>query len=314
MLLQRPAGIDCNANRVFGETMKTFRDAVRSKDFVISAETFLHPETTADMVAEQTRLLRSHVDGILVTENQGGKLHMSPLAAASLIRASGADPIMQLACRNMNRIALLADLLGAAALGVSSLMLVRGNRVPDGFEPRPRAVFDVDAAELIAMATKMKADEHLPALPDFFVGSVATPHLPDPGWVPEKLTRKADAGVQFALTHVCMDPGLLRQYMKHLVASGLTRRLNLFVSIAVASCADDARWVRDSLPNNQVPDSIVTRLAQAKDPEAEGVKIGGELLQELAEIPGISGAHLIATQNLATVNAAIDASGLRRDD
>lgn len=296
-----------------GQTRDTFRNAARERDFAVSSELFLHPETTADMIGEQVRLLREHVDGILVTDNLAGRLHLSPTAAASLVIAHGADPIMQLSSRNRNRIALLAELLGAAALGVSSLMLIRGNRVPDGFLPRPRAVFDVDAVELIAMATKLKADELLPALPDFFVGSVVTPHDPEPGWTPEKLTHKADAGVQFVLTHICMDPGLLRAYMKHLVAAGLTRRLSVFVSVAVPASAEDVRWLLDSVPNNRIPDSVIRRLEQARDPEAEGVAICAETLAACADIPGISGAHVVATQNLATVNAAIDAAGVRRD-
>lgn len=285
--------------------MTTFRDAVRSKDFVISAEVFLRPETSAAMIAEQVRTLQPHVDGVLVTDNQYGQLHLSPLAAASLVMAGGIDPIVQLACRNRNRIALLADLLGAAALGVSSLILIRGNRVPEGFQPRPRAVFDVDAAELIAMACNIKADENLPALPELFVGSVVTPHSPQPGWIPEKLTVKADAGAQFVQTHICMDMPLLRNYMKHLVASGLLRRISVFVTLAVLAHADDARWLCKNRPNTRIPENIIRRLDQAADPAQEGVQICAEQLGELAGIPGVSGAHLMASRQLEAIPAAI---------
>ncbi len=289
--------------------MKTFKEAVRSKDFVISAEVFLNPESGAETIKVQTDLLRPCVDGVLLTDNQDGRLHLSPLAAASLVRSNGVDPIVQLTCRNRNRIALLGELLGAAAIGVTSLVLVRGNRVPEGFNPRPKAVFDVDATELIAMASKIKADESLPSLPDFYVGSIVTPHHPPPGWVPEKLTLKADAGAQFAQTHLCMDMGLLRDYMKHLVTAGLPRRLVVFAKIAVFSSAADARFLRDSLPNHQVPDELIRRLDQAADAEQEGVRICAEQLQQLADIPGVHGAHLVATRNLATIPAAIDAAG-----
>jgi methylenetetrahydrofolate reductase (NADPH) len=294
-----------------GEARKTFRNAVRKKDFVLSSELFLHPETTAAMVGEQTRLLKNHVDGILVTDNLGGKLHMSPLAAASLIIANGGDPIMQLSCRNRNRITLLAELLGAAALDVSSLLLILGSRVPEGFDPRPPAVFDVDAAELIAIATNMKRDERLPELPDFYVGGLITPHAPKPGWVPEKLERKSDAGVQFALSHISMDLSVVREYMRYIVASGLKRRMNIFISLAICSSADDARWLQACLPNNRIPDEYVARLEQSADPEAVAVECCAEQLRELQDIPGIDGAHLIATRNLPTVNAAIEAAGLR---
>ncbi len=290
--------------------MNSFKDAVRTKDFVTSAEIFLRPETTAEMIGEQARHLKNHVDGILLKDNQSGQLHLSPVAASALVMAAGVDPIVELTCRNRNRIALLAELLGAAALGVTSLVLIRGKRVPDGFDPRPRAVFDVDATELISMASKMQADESLPSLPEFFVGSIITPHEPEPGWVPEKLTQKADAGARFVQTHVCMDPVLLTEYMKHLIAANLPRRLSIFVTLAVISSADDARWLQQSLPNNRIPDQLVQRLEQAADAEQEGVLICAEQLQQLMQIPGISGAHLVATRNLSTINAAIEMAGL----
>lgn len=289
--------------------MKTFSAAARSKAFAFSAELFLRPETTAEMIALQTHSLRDHVDGILVTDNQEGRLHLSPLAAASLVKAAGADPIVQLSCRNRNRIALLAELLGAATLGVTSLMLIRGNRVPQGFNPRPRAVFDVDANELISMASRMTTDECLPALPELFVGCLITPHAPQAGWLPEKLATKADAGAQFAQTHICMDMDLLSRYVKSLVAAAIPRRLAVFVKLAVFSSADDARWLSSSLPNNIIPETLIQRLDQARDAELEGIRIAAEQIQQLAHIPGVSGAHLVATQNLSAICAAIEQSG-----
>lgn len=276
----------------------------------MSSEIFLKPETTAEMIREAASLLRDQVSGVLVTDNQYGSIHMSTLAAASLLIGSGVDPIVQLACRNRNRIALLADLLGAAALGVTSLMLIRGSRVPDGFSPRPKAVLDVNATELIATASKMKNDERLTVLPDFFIGGLVTPHAPKAGWDPQKLRRKVDAGAQFVQAHVCMDIPLLRTYMKRLVATGLLRRLHVFVSLAIPGSADDARWLRANRPNVNIPEEIIGRIAQARDAEQEGVRICAELMQQLAEIPGVAGAHLVATRNLATVPAAIEASGV----
>lgn len=290
--------------------MSTFRDAARNKDFVLSTELFLRPESSSATIAEQVRSVKSHVDGILVTDNQDGRIHLDPLAAAALVRQHGGDPIMQLACRNRNRIALMGELLGAAALDVSSLMLIRGNRVPEGLQPRPRAVFDVDAAELIAMANTFKADEELPSPPDFFVGSIVTPHAPAPGWHPEKLMRKADAGVQFVITQLCMDIALLREYMKHLVAAGMPRRLSVFITLAIPGSADDARHLVAAKPQNQIPDNVIARLDAAKDPEHEAIAVCAEMLRELADIPGIGGAHVVATRNLASVNAAIDAAGM----
>jgi len=291
-------------------TLKTFREARRTADFVVSSEIFLRPETTAETIREAANLLREHVSGVLVTDNQFGVVHMSTLAAASLLIANDMDPIVQLACRNRNRIALWGELLGAAALGVTSLMLIRGSRVPDGFEPRPKEVLDVEATELMATAAKLKHDDRLRVIPDFFIGAQVTPHAPEADWNPEKLNRKADAGAQFVQTHVCMNMPLLRNYMRHLVANRLPQRLSIFVTLAIPGSADDARWLCENRPNINIPPGIIRRMAQAADPEQEGVRICAEQLQQLAEIPGISGAHLIATRDLATIPAAIEESGV----
>ncbi|MGB5630924.1 MAG: methylenetetrahydrofolate reductase, partial [Woeseiaceae bacterium] len=239
--------------------MNTFQNAIRNKDFVVTSECFLKPETDAELIRIQADVLRGAVDGIIVTDNQYGRLHMSSLAAASLMLQNGVDPIMQLSCRNRNRIALLADLFGAAALGVTSLLLVRGNRVPDGMNPRPKAVFDMTAEELIATAASMKNDEYLLTPPEFFIGGLVTPHSPQADWVPRKLIAKADAGAGFMLTYPCMDMALLRGYMKHLVGNKLTHRFSVIVTLAILTSADDAKWLRDSRPNAVMPDSVVKR-------------------------------------------------------
>ncbi|MEX0708041.1 MAG: methylenetetrahydrofolate reductase [Woeseia sp.] len=292
--------------------MNSFRQAARTRDFCVSAELFLKPGSSASTIAEQATLLRPHVDGVLLTDNQFGQLHMSTLAAAALLLDNDIDPIMQLSCRNRNRIALLSDVLGAGALGVTSLQLVRGNRVPDGFNPRPKAVFDLDARELIATATKVRTDEALPAMPDFYVGGIVTPHRPKPNWIPKKLLRKIEAGAQFMMSNVCMDSAMLRDWFRHLVATRILQRASMIVSIAIPESADDARWLVENRRNFQIPNAIITRLEQAADPSLTGIEIAAELVRELTTLPGASGVHLMATRNLAAIPAVIERAGLDR--
>jgi methylenetetrahydrofolate reductase (NADPH) len=292
--------------------VNTFRQAARTRDLCVSAELFLKPESSAETIAEQATLLKDHVDGVLLTDNQFGQLHMSTLAAAALLMANGVDPIMQLSCRNRNRIALLSDLLGAGTLGVTSLMLVKGNHVPDGFDPRPKAVLDIDATELIAMATRIRSDEGLPVLSDFYVGGIVTPHRPDPDWIPRTLLRKIEAGAQFMMTNVCMDVQTLRGWFRHLVAAKILRQVNMIVSIAILESADDARWLLLNRPTFHIPDALIQRLEQARDVEQEGVAIAAEMLAEVAAIPGVSGVHLVATRNLAAIPAVLAHAGMSR--
>jgi len=290
--------------------MNTFQNAIRNKDFVVTSECFLKPETDAEAIRIQANVLRDAVEGVIVTDNQHGGLHMSSLAAASLMMRNGADPIMQLSCRNRNRIALLADLFGAAALGVSSLLLIRGNRVPDDMNPRPKAVFDMSAAELIATAASMTEDEHLPSPPEFFIGGLVTPHSPKGGWVPHKLIAKADAGAGFMITYPSMDIALLRGYMKHLVGNKLTHRFSVIVTTAILTSADDAKWLRHSRPNVVMPKTIVKRMESAADPVREGISICIEQIQELQGIPGIAGVNIMATTDLGQIPRVVTEAGL----
>jgi len=289
----------------------SFKEALNSKDFVVTTEIFLDPETDIDVIELQLDKLRDFVDAILVTDNQSGRLHMSSLAAAIVVKQNGVDPILQLSCRNRNRIALLADLLGAGIHGINSLQLVRGERVPDEFSPRPRAVLDVSATELLATAKRMKSEGGLGKCPDFLLGGLITARKPQDDWVPKKLLQKVDAGAQFLLTHTCMNIDLLQGFAKHLVAAKITHRAKIIVTTAVLRSAADAQWLRENRPNVVIPKRIVKRLEQSKDPRAEGIAICGEQIRELAKIPGISGVHVIASSDLLTVPEGIAASGVR---
>jgi methylenetetrahydrofolate reductase (NADPH) len=290
--------------------LTNFREAIYKKNFVLTAECFLRPETDAEAISLQADVLRESIDAVILTDNQHGQLHMSTLAAARLMLDNGVEPVMQLSCRNRNRIVLLSDMLGAAALGVTSLLLVRGDRVPDGFNPRPKAVFDLNAKALIATAAGMNEDEGLRSSPGFFIGGVVTPHGPRPGWVPKLLIEKANAGLHFVVTNLCMDLDILRTYMEQLVGHMVTRRVAVIVSTAVLSSAEDARWLSKHRPNAMIPDSIISRLEASADPLREGVAICSEQLAELATIPGVTGANIMASTDLSLIPAAIAEAGL----
>jgi methylenetetrahydrofolate reductase (NADPH) len=293
--------------------MKIFRDELRERDFVVTAECFLKPETDAASIRYQADTLRDSVDGIVLTDNQHGQTHMSTIAAARLMLDNDVDPIVQLSCRNRNRIALVADMLGACALGVSSLLLVRGRRVPEAITPRPKRVLDMKVAELVASAAALKSDERLKSAADLFIGSTVTSHAPKADWVPEKITSKVDAGTQFLLVSANMDMRVLRNYMNHLVAAKLTRRVMVIVSSLILTSADDARWLRDRRANIRIPDSVVHRLENASDPREEGLAMCAEHLSQLVTVPGVSGANIIASTDLAMIPEVISAADLGKD-
>ncbi len=292
-------------------SLKSFKDAVENRDFAVSAEIFLRPGSSADSICEQAEVLREHVDAILLSDNQFGQLHMSTLVAASILMNAGIDPIVQLTSRNRNRIALVSDLMGAGALGVTSLLLVRGERAPKEFDPRPKPVLDVNAVELIKMASAVREDPRMEHCPDFYIGGAVTPHGPRKGWQAKKLAEKIDAGAGYLQTHICMDMDILKSFMKRLVDDGVIRRTNIIGTTAILGSVEDARWLRDNRRNVLIPDYIVDRLEQAADPRQEGIDICTEVLQTMAEIPGISGANVMAARDLGTIPEAISAAGLQ---
>ena len=290
----------------------SFRDALASKDFVVTAELPLTPDATAKSLVEDATLLKGCLDGILLTDNQYGRPHMAPSAAANILLASGFDPIVQLSCRNRNRIALLGELLGARALGVGNLMLVRGSKLPITYKPRPKAVMDMDEKELIVTAKKINDDENLNPETGFLIATSGTVHDPDPNWHPEELIAKADAGAQLIITQLCLDTDILRRYMDFLVQQNLVRRLNVIVSVAVVLSADIAEWLRGTRRRAIVPQAIIDRLNKAKDPEQEGIEACSEMLCEIATIPGVSGVNFVGAGNLGMIPEIIGKSGVRQ--
>ncbi len=287
----------------------TFKNALKTRDFAVTAQINMTEAPDADALLRQGEILRPAVDAVQLTDSS--QMHMSGIAAAALLIQQGIDPIVHMTCRDRNRIALQKDLLGAAALGVTSVLIMRGKKIPDGRKVGVRNVFDTPALEIMAYIQTLKQAENASLLSEFFVGAKAEIFDPDADWTPDNLIRKCDVGASFLQLPICFDMGVVRNYMARIVASKLTRRVNFIMALSPLPAADAARWMRDNVRGALVPKSIIERLEQASDPECEGVEICAELLRELTTIPGVSGANLLTMGHLETISAAIDASGVR---
>ncbi len=291
--------------------MKTFRDAIRTEEFVLTADLSLVPDSSAASIVEQARILGPHVDAIQVTENQYGTIHLSPLAAASILINEGVDPVMQLSCCNRNRAALVADLLGARSVGVTSVQIVQGKKMPDSYQPHPKQVKDLGVEELIATAKVIKEDANPKDAADFLIGAGVRARIPKPDETMPRLLGKIDAGAQFIQTQICFDANILRRYVAHLVSLKLIQRCSVIADIAALPSAESARWLRDNLRHVVIPNSIIRRLDRSEDPEQEGIVICSEQLREIAATPGVSGANVITMGSPKMIVEAIQASGLR---
>ena len=294
--------------------MSLLQSRLRSGQFVVTAE--ITPPVSTDPAEFLRRALplKGLVSAINVTDGAGAKVHLSSLAAAHFLAQSGLEPVFQMTCRDRNRLALQGDLLGAASLGIHNIRALGGDDPKLGDPPEAKAVYDLDSRGLIAMAHGMREQRKLPSgtpidgQVELFIGAADVPIDPPRDWNPKGLFAKAQAGADFVQTQFCMDIGVVRRYAGRLRELGF--KLPVLIGVAPVPSARSARWMREKLYGSIVPDAIVSRLERAADPKAEGRKICVELLRELAEVPGVAGAHVMAPMNFAEIPAAIEESGV----
>jgi methylenetetrahydrofolate reductase (NADPH) len=279
-----------------------FTSRLTSGKFVLTAE--ITPPTSLDPAALLAKVepLRGLADGVNITDGASARAAMDPLAAAALMLQAGVEPIMQLTCRDRNRIALQGSVIGAGALGVRAFLCLTGDDPKIGDQPETKGVFDIGSTDLIQQMTAIGAG----TLPGGRVVGGATPLWPgcadmpiDPakGWEPKGLLAKIAAGARFAQTQFCMDPALLRRYIARLRACGVPKDFPIIVGIAPLASAKSARWIVENLFGSIIPNATIERLEGASDSKAEGEAIALELIRDYATIDGVAGAHIMAPLN-----------------
>jgi 5,10-methylenetetrahydrofolate reductase len=287
---------------------KTFQQAVRSRDFVLTAQLQLQEDTGRRGVVEQANRLSEMVDAITVPANPQGIVHMAGLAAASLLIANGIDPVLHIASRDRNRIALRSELLGAAAIGVTSLVVQRGDRMARKTRRRAGKGTKIGSLKLLGVAKRLSDFQVQHNEPEIFLGSLATVIDPSRDWQPDVLSKKADTGAQFVQTKMCLDIAMLRRYMARLVAARITHRCQIVVSVPVLPSADVATQLNENLRSEAIPHSFVKRLEAAHSPEQLGIEISAEFLRELRQVPGVGGANLVTLGEFETIPEVINAA------
>ena len=280
---------------------------LRLRQFVMTAEITPPVSCDADELLAKARPLRGLVDAVNVTDGAGARAHMSAPVAAAILAREGLEPILQLACRDRNRLALEAELMGAAACGVRNILCLTGDDPKAGDQPETKAVFDIDSAALTRIARDLRDRGVLPSgrpvggKANFFIGAADVPIDPPPGWRPEKLVGKVAAGAQFAQTQFCMDEGIARRYAARLREHEALRDFSLLIGVAPLRSAKSARWMRQHLFGSIIPDALIERLERAMDAAAEGERICVELIEALAATAGVAGVHVMAPANEAAL-------------
>jgi len=291
--------------------MRTFARALASNSFTVTAELSPLGNMRVGEILQQAKEMAPFVDGVQVTENPQHRMQMSPLAMATLLLREGIDPVTHLNCRDRNRRALQSDLAGLRDLGVSSLILNRGNLLQNPGVLTGKPVYDINCRELIAMAAQMS--EKQPGEPgqEFMIGTSAIVFRPNAGWKAELYQTRAKAGARFLQTQPCFSVPMLSHFMQRLVGLRATWKFAVVVTLAPLPGLEAARWQFEDAQGTVIPKTIINELATAPDPVKTGIEICARQMQEIAAIPGVSGVNLLTLGNPSAVIAAIEASGLR---
>jgi methylenetetrahydrofolate reductase (NADPH) len=218
---------------------------------------------------------------------------------------------MQITCRDRNRIAITSSLIGAAALGIENILVLRGDSPEGGDEPEAMPVFDLESQDVIRIAKRMRDEGTIPSgrellsRPTFHIAAADVPFDAPVGWQPDSLRAKIDAGADFIQTQFCFDPPVAQRYLERLGDFGILERVSMVIGIGPIVSARSAKWMNDNLFGVTVPEAIVKRLEGADDQAAEGHQICVELIEAYREMPGATGVHIMApaqgTQRIADV-------------
>ena len=293
-----------------------FERVLRAGQFAVTSE--LAPPDSADPeeVYRRARIFDGYVDAINATDGSGANCHMSSLAVCALLTRVGYAPVMQISCRDKNRIAIQGDILGGAAMGVCNLLCLTGDGVQAGDHPQALPVFDLDSLTLLETARTLRDEHHflsgrkISFAPRVLLGAAANPFAQPTAWRAQRLAKKVDAGAQFVQTQFCYDVPLLREFMRQVEDLGLLDRVFILVGVGPLRSAKAAEWIRSHVPGVHIPDEVIARLAGAADAALEGRRLCIELIQEIRALRGVHGVHLMAYRQEETVAEIIDRSGV----
>jgi methylenetetrahydrofolate reductase (NADPH) len=289
---------------------------LRAGQFAVTCE--LAPPDSADPeeVYRRARIFDGCADAINATDGSGANCHMSSLAVCALLTRVGYAPVMQISCRDKNRIAIQGDILGGAAMGVCNVLCLTGDGVQAGDHPQALPVFDLDALTLLETARTLR-DEHrflsgrrITSAPRVLLGAAENPFAPPLEWRAERLAKKVAAGAQFIQTQFCYDVPLLRDFMRRVEELGLLEQVFILVGVGPLRSARAGEWIRTHVPGVHIPDAVIARMAGAADPALEGRRLCIDLIQEIRGIRGVHGVHLMAYRQEEAVADIIHRSGV----
>lgn len=311
---------------------------LKAGHFAVTGE--LGPPQNADkeVISEKAKLLKSYCDAVNITDNQTAIVRMSSIAAGQLVLQAGLEPIIQMTCRDRNRLAIQSDLLGAYALGMRNLLCLTGDHQSFGNHPTAKNVFDLDSVQLLQVVKGMRddcmfqcGDVMKGVEPRFFIGAAAAPFADPIDFRPYRLAKKVKAGADFIQTQLVYDIPAFKKYMQKVCELGLHEKVYILAGVGPLKSLGMAKYMKNNVPGILVPDELIDRMIQAAAPwkgipfkemskeektgrsnawKEEGIKICIELIQQLREITGVAGVHVMAIEWEEAVKPIVEGAGL----
>ena len=289
---------------------------LRRGEFAVTAE--LNPPDSADPedVYERARVFDGWVDAINAVDASGANCHMSSVGICALLTRMGYAPVYQISCRDRNRIAIQGDVLGAAAMGVANILCLTGDGVQAGDQPGAKPVFDLDCMSLLDTVRIMRDEKKflsgrkLTTPPSVFLGAAINPFAPPLEFRSLRLAKKIAAGAQFVQSQYCFDVAMFRDYMKRVRDMGLHEQCFILCGVGPLASAKTARWIRSNVPGIHIPDAVIARLEGAQDQKREGKQLCIDIINEVKEIEGVAGIHVMAYRQEEHVAEIVHESGV----
>ena len=287
--------------------------------FAVTGE--LGPPKGADrsVIEEKARHLKGVVDAVNITDNQTAVVRMCSMAVAKMLIEMGIEPTMQMTCRDRNRIAIQSDLLGAYALGIRNLLALTGDHQSFGNHPEAKGVFDLDSIHLLKIVHGMGEEgvfangEEIEGGPvRFFLGAAANPFADPFDFRPYRLAKKVKAGARFIQTQIVFNVPKFAEYMRRVRDLGLHEKVYILAGVAPIKSYGAAKYMATKVPGMDVPEELVERMRKTpkEKRKEEGIKICVEIIQQLKEIPGVAGVHIMAIEWEEAVPQIVEMAGL----
>ena len=299
-------------------TKSNLERVLKSKIFAVTSELGPPQSADAEVIRKKAKILKGHVDACNVTDGQTAVVRMSSWAACVIAKEEGLDPIVQMTCRDRNRIALQMDVLGIAALGINNMLCLTGDHQKFGNHPSAKGVYDIDSIQLVKMVKDMRDEkkfqcgEMLTVEPHVFVGAAANPFADPFEFRVARLGKKVAAGADFIQTQIVYNVDKFAEWMKMVRDNGLHEKVKILPAVAPVKSVGAARYMKTRVPGMDVPDGIVARLQGVPKEQVskEGIKLCIDIINQLREIEGVAGIHITAIEWEETVPEIVEAAGL----